>query len=373
MKNAFIIITFLLMSLSAGAQQPFTFECFCGYITAADSNCDVCNSTTQARLFRGLLVRRGAQVVRWIDEPYIITRSFNSLTFRELIPNGEQTRIDLAGTSYTTMEAFMDSVSCPCAFSAIVDSVEVAVDTPMIGTGTTSNPITIGQFGADTTMFLRWHGSHWLPSRVKFRWIENNLPKFKNDTEAISSGLSIGEIYILDTANTLAMPFGVLKEVVGCGFACGQIKFYANSASAQAAGVPPGKQFAAAKVNFHGVQKGFVLAVMLNEDADSLICNSALPAYANNAAAQAGGLSIGDEYITTATNTYGAPEGCAIVVSDDATEQAGPVVCCDVDANLPYFDNDADAIAGGLSAGNYYYLSNSNTYGWPAGQKKRII
>jgi len=116
---------------------------------------------------------------------------------------------------------------------------------------------------------------------------------------------------------------------------------------------------------------GFVKAVYANFDNDSLVCNVSLFSYANDAAAQAGGLQIGNFYCMSTDNTYGAPAGAVRVVSTATTEEGDSPVCCDDDSTLPYYNNDAHAAAGGVSVGQYYLLLNTNTYGWPAGTKKR--
>lgn len=118
MKRIGLLVLFVC-SLAASAQaQAFTFECFCGYLTAADSNCDVCTSGQQSRYFKGLLIRKDGVAFKWIEQPYTILQNFDALTFRELIPNAEQIRITLAGTPFSTIEQFRDSVMCPCSGGA---------------------------------------------------------------------------------------------------------------------------------------------------------------------------------------------------------------------------------------------------------------
>jgi hypothetical protein len=117
MQRLFFISSFVLVTAFAcDAQTPtFTFECFCGTLTPADTTCDICNTTTQSRYFKGLLIRRNGVAFKWIEEPYTVIQNFNALTFRELIPNPEQIRIEMSGTQWTTIEGFRDSVQCPCA------------------------------------------------------------------------------------------------------------------------------------------------------------------------------------------------------------------------------------------------------------------
>lgn len=116
MQKFFFISCFVFVAFAGFSQTPtFTFECFCGTLTAADTTCDICNTSTQSRYFKGLLIRKNGVAFRWIEEPYTVIQNFNALTFRELIPNAEQIRIELSGTQWTTIEGFRDSVQCPCA------------------------------------------------------------------------------------------------------------------------------------------------------------------------------------------------------------------------------------------------------------------
>lgn len=367
-----ICLIFFLASLRVSAQPTFTFECLCTALTQADGNCDICNATTQSRSFRGLLIRRNGQPHRWIDEPYIILQSFDALTFRELIPNGEQIRIDLAGTAFSTIEAFRDSTRCQC-LSGVVNETEVNVDTPIIGDGSPLSPITIGQFGADTTMYLRWTGAYWFPSKIRANDIQNDLPWHLNDGDALAAGLKAGDTYLLAHQNTLAMPTGLYKVVVGCGFSCtNPIRFFISDQAAQSNGIPAGQKYALYANNPYGVLYGFVKAVYANFDNDTLSCEEALPAYSNDQDAILGGLQLGDFYQVAQANDYGAPKGVVRLVSTDSMDEGDADLCCSPDATLPYFDNDADAIAGGVGVGGHYFLSAANTYGWPAGTQKIV-
>ena len=116
MQRLFFISCFVLVAFAGFSQTPtFTFECFCGTLTPADTTCDICNTSTQSRYFKGLLIRKNGTAFKWIEEPYTVIQNFNALTFRELIPNAEQIRIELSGTQWTTIAGFRDSVQCPCA------------------------------------------------------------------------------------------------------------------------------------------------------------------------------------------------------------------------------------------------------------------
>lgn len=54
-------------------------------------------------------------------------------------------------------------------------------------------------------------------------------------------------------------------------------------------------------------------------------------------------------------------------VARDVTYNSIPGV-----VDISYYDDDADAIANGLSAGDLYYLSETNLYGLPYGVAKRV-
>jgi len=113
----FIISVLLIVATCTRAKaQTFTFECLCDvYLSSADSNCDICSATLQNRLFSGMLIRKSGTAYKWIDAPYIVKASGNTLTFQELIfPNPETVSIGLTGTGYANIAAFMAAVECPC-------------------------------------------------------------------------------------------------------------------------------------------------------------------------------------------------------------------------------------------------------------------
>ena len=114
-RTGLFFLFFAAMSANVRAQSTFEFECFCGYLTEADSNCDVCTPGQQARYFKGLLIRKNGAAYKWIEQPYTILQNFDALTFRELIPGAEQIRITLEGTAFDSIAQFRDSVMCPCA------------------------------------------------------------------------------------------------------------------------------------------------------------------------------------------------------------------------------------------------------------------
>lgn len=116
MKRRVAILLFLL-SVAFGHNakaQAFTFECLCDYVTAADNNCDICNTSIQSRLFCGVLIRKNGTAFKWIDQPYIIKFNGNNATFQELIPASETITVSLAGTEYGTLDSLKMAVDCPC-------------------------------------------------------------------------------------------------------------------------------------------------------------------------------------------------------------------------------------------------------------------
>lgn len=372
LKKSLIFVIGLFWCSMASA-QTFSFECVCAHLSG--DTCDVCplNPALQSRSFHGLLIRRNGTPYKWLDEPYTIKRLKNeSIQFMELLPNPDYITIARFQTQYATMQGFVDSTTCFCSLGGAMDTV--VVDTPIIGNGTSANPLTIGQFGADTTMFLNWNGHHWYPANIEFTDIVLNLPYFTGDTAAIAGGLSIGDPYLLECNNDYSLPAGIFKVVKICGFDCTfAIKFYQSDAAALANGVPIGREYAVNVSNPYGILYGFIKSVATNTlTNDSLICSTTLPDYDNDTGAIIGGLAIGDLYDMTASNTYGAPDGTNRVVSTTSTTTADATVCCDADATLKYFDNDVSATGGGLSTGKYYYLTTSNTYGFPWGTKKRV-
>lgn len=352
--------------------QTFTFECVCAHLTG--DTCDVCpnNPNLVSRSFHGLLIRRNGTPYKWIDEPYTIKRYFNeSVQFLELIPNPDQVTIALFQTPFATMEDFIDSTTCFCALGGALNSIEV--DTPIIGDGTPGNPVTIGQFGADTTMFLNWNGSHWYPAKVATSDLLNDLPYYLNDEAAIADGLTPGKTYLLAPGNTFALPTGIYKVVIGCGYDCAvTIKVYVSDAVATSNGVPGGREYVLAQGNEYGLLYGWVKSIYADlSPTDTLECNVVLPSYSDDPAAIVGGLTYGDFYTVSTSNPYGAPEGIQRMVSTSSSTSGDPPTCCE-NATLPYYPNDAAAISGGLSSGFFYYLSTDNTLGWPLGTKKVI-
>lgn len=364
---------FLFCLAGTVTSQTFTFECVCDHLTG--DTCDICptNSNVVSRSFHGLLIRRNGTPYRWIDEPYIIKRFANtSIQFIEQIPNPDQVTIALFQTPFSTMEGYVDSTTCFCTLGGAMDTV--VVDTPIIGNGTPGHPLTIGQFGADTTKFLNWNGHHWYPGSIDFTDIVLNLPYFKGDTSAISAGLMAGDPYLLECDNDYGLPAGLFKVVKICGYDCTfTLKYFPNDVVAFANGVPIGKEYLLDEFNLYGLLYGFDKTVASDTlTNDTLLCNVALPYYLNDVDALVGGAAFGDLYNMSQANTYGAPWGMNRAVSTTFSTSADPPICCDPDATLPYYNNDSAAIAGGLSSGYYYYLTVTNTLGFPYGSKKRI-
>jgi len=107
-----LVLLFCLAGSSYG--QAFSFSCHGGYLTGAD--CQICTGTTTARLFNGLIIRRGVDVFRLIDCPYTVRVQGNNLIFQELIfPNPETVTISLLSSGYSTLSGFKDSTACMCA------------------------------------------------------------------------------------------------------------------------------------------------------------------------------------------------------------------------------------------------------------------
>lgn len=364
---------FVMCLVGSVAGQTFTFECVCAHLTG--DTCDICptNPALESRSFHGLLIRRNGTPYKWIDEPYTVKRFTNeTVQFLELLPNPDQVTIALFQTPFFTMDGFVDSTTCFCGLGGSLNSVEV--DTPIIGDGSPGNPVTIGQFGADTTMFLNWNGHHWYPAKIQFTDVLLNLPYYTGDTAAISAGLMAGDAYLLECDNDYGLPAGLFKVVKICGYDCTYtLKFYPNDAVAQLNGIPVGREYVVDDENVFGILYGFIKAVASDTlTNDTLVCNTTLPFYPNDVGAISGGLALGDLYLMSAANTYGSPWGMNRTVSSTGSATADPPVCCDEFSTLPYYANDTAAIGGGLTSGNYYYLTSTNTLGYPFGSKKRI-
>ena len=375
-KNVVWSVVAMLLCLLLGAEkahgQTFTFQCVCADVS--NDTCDICPTFPGmvSRSFNGLLIYRDSVPYRWIDEPYTIKRYENeTIEFVEQIPNPDKIIIARFQTPFATMQGFTDSTNCFCNSGGIAT---VAVDTPIIGDGSVGDPITIGQFGADTTMFLNWNGVHWYPANVKFSQLLLDLPYYKNDSAAITGGLVAGDPYLLDCGNTYSLPAGIFKVVKICAYDCTfALAFYPSDAVALANGIPSGREYALSQPNAFGLLYGFIKSVATDTlTNDTLVCSTARPHYDNDVSAITAGLALGDIYNMTSANTYGAPYGVQRVVSTSGLTSGDAAVCCDENATLPYYNNDTAALAGGLASGDYYYLSFTNTLGYPWGTKKRV-
>ena len=112
-----LLIALLALSFfsSCRAQTVFTFECFCGYLTLADGNCDVCGPTLQSRMFTGIIIRRNGVPHKWIETPYTVRFNGQVARFQELVyPNPEVINIDRSQTPYGTLDSFKLAIQCPC-------------------------------------------------------------------------------------------------------------------------------------------------------------------------------------------------------------------------------------------------------------------
>ena len=122
MRYLFAAILGIFVLSRAGAQTPaFSFECFCGYVSLADSNCDICTDRLQSRLFKGLLIRRYGTPFKWIEAPYLVRFKGNAAEIQELVyPNPESIMIDITGTPFDSIAQYQDSIKCPCSGSPTV-------------------------------------------------------------------------------------------------------------------------------------------------------------------------------------------------------------------------------------------------------------
>jgi hypothetical protein len=385
-KRTLAFAFWLLLCGFAAQGQTYTFKCVTDADTK-DTDPDSCEGCAiweiDSRSFNGLLIYEDAVPWRWIEMPYTLkvrgdtidiwehTSPPSRIGYNLFFPDRES--ITLGQTTFATMQNFIDSCWCPFG-AGMAGGGTVQVDTPIIGDGSLGSPLTIGQFGADTTMFLNWNGSHWYPAKIQFTDLLIDLPYYTGDVAAIAAGLMPGDAYLLECNNDYGLPAGLFKVVKGCVYDCdGQLLYYVNDAVAHASGVPIGREYAVNGSNIYGILYGFIKAVASDTlSNDSLVCSTVLPFYVNDVAALIGGLAFGDLYNMAQANTYGAPWGQHRAVSAIASSSADSPICCEVDATLPYYINDGAAIAGGLVSGNYYYLAAANTLGYPYGSKKVI-
>jgi len=370
MKKILYTLSFLFLFAGISSAQTYTFECVCENVSG--SRCDICNQVTQSRFFCGLLVKKNGVPHKWIDSPYIIKWNGNTAVIQEIIPAAETISIAMSGTEYTVLDSFKNAIICPC----IAPEIDIAVDTPIIGNGTPGNPLTIGQFGADTNDVLIWNGHHWYPGQINFTGINTaDLPYYLNDEDAMADGLSVGDTYLLDCGNTLGMPAGVYKVVKICGFDCMvALKYFIDDESAFAAGIPQKAQYCVDEANPYGIQNGFVKLVVRDSiyTSGTLACDTTLTYHDNDIDALGDGKSLGNLYAMSSTNTYGAPTGMERAVSQPSSTMADTPTCCSLESNLPFYTNDTTAVGGGLSAGSWYYLASGNTYGYPYSTKKQV-
>lgn len=166
-----VVVMWFVQSCEA---QVFTFECFCGYLTTADANCDICTSTLQSRLFSGIIIRKNGTPYKWIDAPYTIKFNGDVARFQELVfPNPESINIDRSQTAYGTLDSFKLAIDCPCT-AGVADTVVIPIDTSACGC-------------CDSLLF------------------------FVNDTAANAYGLNRGDYYLLDQENYYGMAWGIVK------------------------------------------------------------------------------------------------------------------------------------------------------------------
>ncbi len=369
---AFILCLSAIQNFVSG--QTFSFECLCDHVS--NDTCDICPKVAglQSRSFHGLLIRRNGTPYKWIDEPYTVKKFSNgTIEFLELLPNPDKVTIARFQTAFSTMQGFADSTNCSCNLGGAMGGA-IEVDTPMVGDGTIGNPIKIGQFGADTTSFLNWKGDKWMPGKVQFSDIDLMLPYFISDSAALANGLSVGDAYLLDCDNSYTLPAGMLKIVKICGWNCSLLLMvYDSDIIASSQGIPEGREYILSNENIYGVLYGYIKSIATDRlDNDTLICNTSLLYFVSDSAALANGLNFGDKYLLEIGNMYGAPKGCERALLNSGIGTATSSECCQTDATLPYFRNNAHAISVGLISGNQYYLSDDNTVGMPYGTKTTV-
>lgn len=176
MKKLLFILAFgALFISSCRAQTVFTFECFCGYLTTADNNCDICTPTLQSRMFTGIIIRRNGTPYKWIETPYTVRFNGQVARFQELVyPNPEVISIDRSQTPYGTLDSFKMAIQCPC-----------------LGGGGGRDTIVIDSSGAAVCAALYF---------------------FANDTAAIASATTDQyDYYLSSPENYYGLPAGLVK------------------------------------------------------------------------------------------------------------------------------------------------------------------
>lgn len=200
MKKILLTALFALSLLSScRAQTVFTFECFCGYLTVADGNCDVCGPTLQSRMFTGIIIRRNGVPHKWIETPYTVRFNGQVARFQELVyPNPEIINIDRSQTPYGTLDSFKMAIQCPCVGGGGRDTIVIdssgavcaalyffANDTAAIASPTTD------QYDYYLTAPENYYG---LPAGlVKLAW-ETTLPDSANAPGCGSGGSGTGTV-----------------------------------------------------------------------------------------------------------------------------------------------------------------------------------
>ena len=197
-----ILLTALLALFffsSCRAQTVFTFECFCGYLTVADGNCDVCGPTLQSRMFTGIIIRKNGVPHKWIETPYTVRFNGQVARFQELVyPNPETINIDRSQTPYGTLDSFKMAIQCPCVGGGGRDTIVIdssgavcaalyffANDTAAIASPTTD------QYDYYLTAPENYYG---LPAGlVKLAW-ETTLPDSANAPGCGSGGSGTGTV-----------------------------------------------------------------------------------------------------------------------------------------------------------------------------------
>lgn len=222
MKKILVILFFGIVGVCSVNGQTFTFRCVCDYLTEADSNCDICTTTLQSRLFKGLLIYKDSVAYKWIEQPYTILQQFNALTFKELIPNAESIRIELTGTAFDSIEQFRDSVMCPCVGTptvfiagpgiVITGDTIAAVDTSATNEAWTASDNTDYELITNDTLFFIGAGA----TSVDFDTVANTItittPAADGSETIVTAGTGIsvtgsgtvGDPYIITNTGDLS-------------------------------------------------------------------------------------------------------------------------------------------------------------------------
>ena len=94
-----------------------------------------------------------------------------------------------------------------CSTSSTSTTATVRSLLPITGTGTLSDPITLYHLGALTGQGYIWNGTTWVLSSPSL----GALNYYDDDTDAFTSGLPIGSLYILTGDGPYGLPRGTVR------------------------------------------------------------------------------------------------------------------------------------------------------------------